>query len=237
MKLTTKTTQNGQPYVIRCALAKVKHVVLVLVLVSFHFLVCVKQKYLQIETFQFKRKMSTDHTLEIVPTRAMRLKKPEAASEFKAVVFEAHKSKRKNGAKWTNDNKSKSKNDDDALDMKRVRHEVFNFGISGYNFQDQQKAKIALAVKLGAKPPKNKYQNYKELQETKKQVKEKEKEEAYIRTVGKNSAGMATVSCNKLVDRYAKKRNKKQRSANAVGELTKHYGIVNPKIHKKNKRK
>lgn len=182
--------------------------------------------------------MSTDHALEIVPTRAMRLQKPEAASEFKAVVFEAHKSKQKSGVRRTNDsNKSKSKNEDDALDMKRVRHEVFNFGISGYNFQDQQKAKIALAVKLGAKPPKNKYQNYKELQEAKKQAKEKEKEEAYIRTVGKNSAGMATVSCNKLVDRYAKKRSKKQRSANAVGELTKHYGIVNPRIHKKNKRK
>lgn len=183
--------------------------------------------------------MSSDQTLEIVPTRAMRLKKPEAASEFKAVVFETHKSKRSGGVKKTNRNdgiKSKSK-DDDALDMKRVRHEVFNFGISGYNFQDQQKAKIALAVKLGAKPSKNKYQNYKELQEAKKQAKEKEKEEAYIRTVGKNSAGMATVSCNKLVDRYAKKKNKNQRKTNAVGELTKHYGIVNPKIHKKSKRK
>lgn len=183
--------------------------------------------------------MSSDHTLEIVPTRAMRLKKPEAASEFKAVVFETHKPKHSNGVKRANQRNDgiKSKDDDNALDMKRVRHEVFNFGISGYNFQDQQKAKIALAVKLGAKPPKNKYQNYKELQEAKKQAKEKEKEEAYIRTVGKNSAGMATISCNKLVDRFARKKNKKQRTTNAVGELTKHYGIVNPKIHKKTKRK
>lgn len=178
-------------------------------------------------------------SLEIVPTRAMRLQKPDAASEFKAVVFETHKPKHGSGTKKTKqrgDSKSKS-NDDDALDMKRVRHEVFNFGISGYNFQDQQKAKIALAVKLGAKPPKNKYQNYKELQEASKQAKEKEKEEAYIRTVGKNSAGMATISCNKLVDRYARKKNKKQRAANAVGELTKHYGVVNPRIHRKTKRK
>lgn len=186
--------------------------------------------------------MSLDNTLEIVPTRAMRLKKPEAASEFKAVVFETHKPKHSaNGVKRLNDKKSdggpKSKSNDDGLDMKRVRHEVFNFGISGYNFQDQQKAKIALAVKLGAKPPKNAYQNYKELQAAKKKAKEKEKEEAYIRTVGKNSAGMATISCNKLIDRYAKKKNKRQRATNAVGELTKHYGIVNPKIHKKTKRK
>lgn len=180
--------------------------------------------------------------MEIIPTRAMLLKKPQAASEFKAVVFETHKSKRGNagtkfGGKMNQSAGTKSKSDDDALDMKRVRHEVFNFGISGYNFQDRQKAKIALAVKLGAKPPKQKYQNYKELQEAKKQAKEIEKEEAYIRTVGKNSAGMATVSCNKLVDRYAKRKNKNHRASNAVGELTKHYGIVNPKIHKKTKRK
>lgn len=195
---------------------------------------------MQIKLFLFggekKRKMS----LEIVPTKAMLLRKPDAANEFKAVVFETHKSKRTKGFKGKTSQKNddtKSKSNDDAVDMKRVRHEVFNFGISGYNFQDQQKAKIALAVKLGAKPPKNKYQNYKELQEDKKQTKEKEKEEAYIRTVGKNSAGMATISCNKLIDRYAKKKNKTQRTKNAVGELTKHYGVVHPKIHKKTKRK
>lgn len=183
-----------------------------------------------------------DQALEIIPTRAMQLKKSQAASEFKAVVFETHKSKRSNTDKKSNEkmnqsDRIQSKSKDDALDMKRVRHEVFNFGISGYNFQDRQKAKIALAVKLGAKPPKQKYQNYKDLQEAKKQAKEIEKEDAYIRTVGKNSAGMATVSCNKLVDRYAKRKNKNQRASNSVGELTKHYGIVNPKIHKKTKRK
>lgn len=178
--------------------------------------------------------MSTDPSLEIIPTRAMLLKQKEAASEFKAVVFETYKPK-----KSTNSNKfgqkphqNGTKDDADGLDMKRVRHEVFNFGISGYNFQDQQKAKIAMAVKLGAKPPKNAYKNYKAIQAENKEAKAKAKEEEYIRTVGKNSAGMATVSCNKLVNRFVKKRKAKT----TVGALTQHYGVVNPKIHKKKKK-
>lgn len=178
--------------------------------------------------------MFEDHTLDIIPTKAMLLKKKEAISDFKAVVFETHKPKKSDGSKkFATKRNGKDSDEDDGLDMKRVRHEVFNFGISGYNFQDQQKAKVALAVKLGAKPPKNEYKNYKELQAEKKASKAKAKEEAYIRSVGKNSAGMATVSCNKLVNRFVKKTKKNK---NSVGELTKHYGIVNPKIHKKKKK-
>lgn len=174
--------------------------------------------------------MSADPSLEIIPTKAMLLQKEKAAQEFKAVVFETYK--KKNPTKKPGADK-KGKDDGGGLDMKRVRHEVFNFGISGYNFQDQQKAKIALAVKLGAKPPKNQYKNYKDLQAENKEAKVKAKEEAYIRSVGKNSAGQATVSCNKLVNRFVKKKNTK----NAVGELTKHYGVVNPRIHRKKKKK
>lgn len=181
--------------------------------------------------------MPEDPSLDIIPTRAMLLKKKEAVSEFKAVVFESHKSKKSNGTKKFPQNRhgaGKDKDEEDGLDMKRVRHEVFNFGISGYNFEDQQKAKVALAVKLGAKPPKNSYKNYKDLQAENKEAKAKAKEEAYIRTVGKNSAGLATVSCNKLVNRFKKKITKK--SKNSVGELTKHYGVINPTIHKKKKK-
>lgn len=129
--------------------------------------------------------MSADPSLEIIPTKAMLLKKKAAASEFRAVVFETHKPKKSNGMRKFGGKRpvaGKDSDDSDALDMKRVRHEVFNFGISGYDFQDQQKAKIALAVKLGAKPPKNTYKNYKDLQTENKEAKAKAKEEAYIRT-------------------------------------------------------
>lgn len=174
--------------------------------------------------------MSSDSTLEIIPTRAMLLQKKEAETHFKAVVHETYKPKR--GAKRPPTKRAGDEKDDNNVDMKRMKHEVFNFGISGYNFQDRQKAKIALAVKLGAKPPKSAYKNYKDLQAENKEAKQKAKEDAYIRTVGKNSAGQATVSCNKLVDRFAKKK----KTRNTVGELTQHYGVVNPRIHRKKKK-
>lgn len=174
--------------------------------------------------------MSSDSTLEIIPTRAMLLQKKQAETQFKAVVHESHKSKPR-APKVAK--RSAGGDDDDGLDMKRIKHEVFNFGLSGYNFQDRQKAKIALAVKLGAKPPKNAYKNYKDLQEENKQAKQRAKEDAYIRAVGKNSAGQATVSCNKLVDRFVKK---KKNARNTVGELTQHYGVVNPRMHRKKKK-
>lgn len=176
--------------------------------------------------------MSGNSSLEIIPTKAMLLKQKEAASEFKAVVFESHKSKKSDKSNKFGKKHPNASKDEDGLDMKRVRHEVFNFGISGYNFQDQQKAKIALAVKLGAKAPKNAYKNYKTLQAENKEAKAKAKEDEYIRTVGKNSAGQATVSCNKLVSRFVKKKKVK----NSVGALTQHYGVVNPKIHRKKKK-
>lgn len=179
--------------------------------------------------------MSVDPTLDIIPTKAMLLQKEKASSDFKAVVFETYKSK-KGQSSYAGKKRagSKGEKDEDGLDMKRVRHEIFNFGISGYNFQDQQKAKIALAVKLGAKPPKNEYKNYKALQAENKEAKVRAKEEAYIRTVGKNSAGQATVSCNKLVNRFVKKKNT---NGEKVGDLSKHYGVVNPRIHRKKKKK
>lgn len=181
--------------------------------------------------------MSADPTLDIVPTRAMLLKKSTEPTDFKTVVYETHKSKKSVGSKSMVSKKGANtgKDDDDGFDMKKARYEVFNFGISGYDFKDQQKAKIALAVKLGAKPPKNAYTNYKDLQAERKQAKERAAEEAYIRTVGKNSSGQATVSCNKFVNRVS--RLKKKKANNNVGELTKHYGVINPKIHKKKKKK
>lgn len=179
--------------------------------------------------------MSADPTLDIVPTRAMLLKKSDVANDFKAVVFETYKSKKGNSESSAAAKKRIANNDKETaneFDMKKIRHEVFNFGISGYDFQDQQKAKIALALKLGAKAPKNLYKNYKELLEENKEAKQRAKEEAYIRTVGKNSSGVATVSCNKFV----KRASKKKKTQSSVGALTQHYGVVNPKIHKKKKK-
>ncbi|KAK2584520.1 hypothetical protein KPH14_006891 [Odynerus spinipes] len=49
------------------------------------------------------------------------------------------------------------------LEMKRARYDVIKFGISGFEAAKAKEAKVALAIKLGAKPPKKPSLNYKVL--------------------------------------------------------------------------
>lgn len=59
-------------------------------------------------------------------------------------------------------------------DMKRMRFEIFKLGVTGFEKEQKKQSRIALAIKLGAKPPKNKHVSYKDLLATKKQEKIKE---------------------------------------------------------------
>lgn len=59
-----------------------------------------------------------------------------------------------------------------TLDMRRTRMEVFKFGLSGMDDKGKVDAKTAHAIKLGARPPKNKFANYKDIMAQKKQEKE-----------------------------------------------------------------
>ncbi|GFY48438.1 uncharacterized protein TNIN_194161 [Trichonephila inaurata madagascariensis] len=61
------------------------------------------------------------------------------------------------------------------FNIKRARYEVMKFGISGFDKERQKQDKIALAIRLGAKPPKKEYTNYKVLMEQKKKQKEERK--------------------------------------------------------------
>lgn len=63
------------------------------------------------------------------------------------------------------------------ISFKKARYDILKFGIKGLDKPEQEEAKIALAVQLGAKPPKNKYVNYKEFIHQKKEQKVKEREE------------------------------------------------------------
>lgn len=59
------------------------------------------------------------------------------------------------------------------MSLKQAKFDVFKFGIKGLSKQDQETANMQLAIKLGAKPLKNKCLNYKELMQRKKEEKEK----------------------------------------------------------------
>ncbi|GFR04139.1 uncharacterized protein TNCT_107191 [Trichonephila clavata] len=61
------------------------------------------------------------------------------------------------------------------FNIKKARYEIMRFGISGFDKERQKQDKIALAIRLGAKPPKKEYTNYKILMEQKKKLKEEEK--------------------------------------------------------------
>lgn len=168
--------------------------------------------------------------LDIVPTRAMRLQ-TATQSSVKATVFESYKSKKsaltpnlKGRPAGTSTNASESVPE---FDLKRAKHEVLNFGISGFDSKDKHAAKLALAIRLGAKPPKNSYTNYKDLLVEKKKQQTEAAEQSAFRQIGKNSQGAASVTYKKL---HSARRKKKLQ-----GQIDRHYGVVNPKIHKKKK--
>lgn len=177
--------------------------------------------------FFCKSEMATHELLDIVPTKAMRLQKSQ--TDFKATVFESHKSKAKTSSglnlKRVATSSSGILDATNEFDLKRAKNEVFHFGISGFDSADKHAAKLALAVRLGAKPPKNSYRNYKELVAEKEQSRKQASEETARLQLGKNAQGGASVTYKKI--HTARKKKKLN------GQITTHYGVVNPKMTKK----
>ena len=58
------------------------------------------------------------------------------------------------------------------ITMKEARFQVFKFGVSGMDKKSKEEANTALALRLGAKPEKNKCLDYKDLKEERKLEKE-----------------------------------------------------------------
>lgn len=166
--------------------------------------------------------------LDIVPTKAMRLAQ-NSQTDFKATVFESHKSKAKTSSgpnlKRGAASSSGTLVPTNEFDMKRAKNEVFHFGVSGFDRDDKQAAKLALAVRLGAKPPKNSYRNYKELVAEKEQSRKQLSEETARLQLGKNAQGSASVTYKKIHNARKKKK--------VNGQITTHYGVVNPKMSTK----
>ncbi|KAL7304580.1 hypothetical protein TKK_0003362 [Trichogramma kaykai] len=95
---------------------------------------------------------------------------------FEVVTFESRKKKQK-----TSEDEKEKEEEEQVLskeeaekEMKRLRHEVLKFAISGSNKEQARQKKIELLIKLGAKPPRNYNVNYKKLQVQNKIEKEKQ---------------------------------------------------------------
>ena len=95
--------------------------------------------------------------------------------------------------------------------MKEARFEVFKFGVSGMDKKSKEEANTALALRLGAKPEKNKCLDYKDLKEERRLEKEEkdmmeEERKQSLQGVRKSS------NKNKLVAKKSSKRVKKKGS-------------------------
>lgn len=93
--------------------------------------------------------------------------------DFKSFVHET-KGRRnpKRGDKHFDSTTKDQSANDSSIDLQRARKDVINLGLSGFSDKlEKEEAEIQLAIKLGAKPPKRQYKNYKEILEEKKQVK------------------------------------------------------------------
>lgn len=157
--------------------------------------------------------------LDFIPTKCATLKK--ASATFQAVVHNSHKKKE---LKQTTVLKKRSDGiKENNIDMKRFRHEIIKFGMSGLDQQKKEEAKIHLAVKLGARPPKNKYKNYKLLKAEKKNEAESHKEKLMIQQIGKNKVGKSTAVKK---TRNQKHKRKKISILDTYGKVSINLGIV-----------
>lgn len=171
---------------------------------------------------------------DFIPTRVSKIKK-DVVKEFVSVNYEKPKkrvktieSKENNdveNSKFNVTKNERNKNDEkrkQELEMKRVRYEVMKFGMSGFKGAKAVKAEIALAVSLGAKPPKNKCINYKILQRKKKVEKERRQNKVT------HTSGLERSLINH--------KNKKARQKRDSDGLLNVYGKVNKRTLGKNQK-
>lgn len=123
-----------------------------------------------------------------VPTRGSQIKK-SATSSYMSVSYEAPKKKSKSVD--GSNSKEKSKNNSEVKqtpaemkkqqekEMKKARYDIIKFGMSGFEKPKARRAKVELAISLGAIPPKNRRMNYNVLKKRKEKEKQK-KEEGHI---------------------------------------------------------
>ncbi|XP_053659531.1 uncharacterized protein C1orf131 homolog [Anopheles marshallii] len=121
--------------------------------------------------------------------------------------------------------KPKKKEDPTVFDMTKARRDIMNLGFSGFDKESKHQASVRLAIKLGAKAPKNQYRNYREMLEEQKAAKEQGGDGAAKRRQGQMAYG-AIQSFNK----YQQRQSDKQRNPTSI---MKHYGIAKPRIGKK----
>lgn len=147
-------------------------------------------------------------------------------NDFKVFV---HETKSKKKTLYSHKVEKSQMPEQSSLDLQRARKEVINLGLSGFtNKLEKEEAEIQLAIKLGAKPPKREYKNYKEVLEAKKQV--KKVDQTTSEKIAKKFQFGATQSFQKYLagNRHKTKKNPKN--------VLESYGKVKAKTVKKKRK-
>lgn len=156
---------------------------------------------------------------DFVPTRGSQIKK-NAPNDYISVNYEVPKKKSKSSD--NSDNKEKlgdestkqtpaELKEQQEKEMKKLRYEIIKFGMSGFEKPKARKAKVELAISLGAIPPKNRRMNYKALKTRRKVEKESKKEEGH-------KSGFAS---SLLKPKFKKKRKKDNGILQIYGKISK----------------
>lgn len=85
---------------------------------------------------------------EFVATRGSAEKK-NAEKSLMVTIFESHKAKEKI-VKEEPKNLKEVVDEPKQLNINKVKHEIIKFGMSGFDSQKKEEAKIQLAIKLGS---------------------------------------------------------------------------------------
>lgn len=126
----------------------------------------------------------------------------------------------------------------DELEMKRFRYDVIKLGMSAMEQKQARHAKIALAVSLGAVPPKNRKMNYKKLIEKRKLEKLQEaKKKKHVSGFDPSQLTKNRIKIKGKTDKPQGKSSKHGNKNKKSGGILDHYGKVNPKMDHKKKRK
>lgn len=131
------------------------------------------------------------------------------------VVFQERKYTKRKQVPTTYDGNDVEKVNPEVV-FKKAKFDVQKFGIKGLDRPKQEEARIAFAMQLGAKAPKNKYVNYRELIEERKQAKIQAREQKILNA----KMGLKPAKASKL-----KKVKKKGAKTSKKGGKEFHEGV------------
>lgn len=85
---------------------------------------------------------------EFVPTRGSSVKR-KAAENFEVVVFQSYKPKNKKLTQDSGNKSTENSSSDSGFNIKKAKHEIVKFAVSGMEGNEKQEAKVRLAIQLG----------------------------------------------------------------------------------------